>query len=115
MLGFFGRNFSAATRLSTWRQISLELWDEPRDPTVYGNLEINMTRAIEYLRQASEESGIKITVTHLVAKAIARALALERVVREVRVRYARAALGAAWPGKAPGARAGVGPRYFFFA
>ncbi len=75
MLGFFGRNFSPATRLSTWRQISLELWGEPRDPTVYGNLEINMTRALEYLRQASQVSGTKITVTHLVAKAIARALA----------------------------------------
>ncbi len=74
----WGKNFTPATRLSTWRRISLQLWDDPRDPTVYGNLEINMTRGLEYLRavSATDSSGqTKVTVTHLVAKAIARALA----------------------------------------
>jgi len=70
-----GGRFTPASRLSTWRRISLQLWDEPRDPTVYGNLEINMTRALAYLEELSTVSGQKVTVTHLVTKAIARALA----------------------------------------
>ncbi|TFH24117.1 MAG: hypothetical protein E4H03_04430 [Myxococcales bacterium] len=70
-----GNRFTPASRLSTWRRIALQLWDDPRDPTVYGNLEINMTRALEYLEVLSRETGKKVTVTHLVTKAIARALA----------------------------------------
>ncbi|RMF22250.1 MAG: 2-oxo acid dehydrogenase [Deltaproteobacteria bacterium] len=70
------RTFRRATDLSSWRRISLHLWRHPRDPSVYGNLEINMRRACEYLRLVNERTGgAKVTVTHLVAKAIARALA----------------------------------------
>ncbi len=70
------RTFRRANDLSSWRRISLHLWRHPRDPSVYGNLEINMRKACEYLRLVNERTdGAKVTVTHLVAKAIARALA----------------------------------------
>jgi len=69
-------SFTRAERLSSWRRIALHLWSDPRDPTVYGNLEIDMSRALDYLEQVNELAGtIKITVTHLVAKAIAKAIA----------------------------------------
>jgi len=69
-----GRGFKPARGLSAWRRIALELWDDPRDPTVYGNLDINMRRALAYLEAVSTPE-VKVTVTHLVAKAIARGLA----------------------------------------
>ena len=71
-----GGKLSRADHLSSWRRLALHLWNDPRDPTVYGNLEVDMTLALEYLAAVSEPgSQTKVTVTHLVAKAIAKALA----------------------------------------
>lgn len=68
--------FKRAHKISRWRRLALHLWREPRDPTVYGNLEINMSRALEYLEKLNSGSGrTKVTVTHLVIKAIAKAVA----------------------------------------
>jgi len=69
--------FRKGRRLSSWRRIALHLWDKPRDPTVYGVLEIEMRRALEYLdRVNAAAGGARVTVTHLVVKAIAKAIAL---------------------------------------
>jgi len=68
--------FRKAQRLSSWRRIALHLWDKPRDPTVYGVLEIEMSRALEYLERVNAAAiGARATVTHLVVKAIAKAIA----------------------------------------
>jgi len=68
--------FTRARNLSRWRRLALNLWQDPRDPTVYGNLEINMSRALEYVDTVNTLGGkAKVTVTHLVIKAIAKALA----------------------------------------
>jgi pyruvate/2-oxoglutarate dehydrogenase complex dihydrolipoamide acyltransferase (E2) component len=71
------RGFRRDERLSSWRTIALNLWDKPRDPTVYGLIDVDMTRALDYLEQLNSRSagGAHATVTHLVVKAIARALA----------------------------------------
>ena len=60
--------------LSPWRRISLATWGRPNDPTVYGNLEVDMRRAVAYLEEANRPGGARVTVTHLVVKAIAKAL-----------------------------------------
>jgi hypothetical protein len=71
-----GSRFTRARRLSSWRRISLHMWGPPRDPTVYGNLEIKMPRALAYLEAANAAApDARVTVTHLVAKAIAKAVA----------------------------------------
>jgi len=72
--------FTRAERLSSWRRISLHMWARPADPTVYGNLEIDMSRALAYLDELNDRlrrngSPAKVTITHLTAKAIAKALA----------------------------------------
>ena len=69
--------FRSASRLSSWRLLSLHLWDKPRDPTVYGTLDVDMTLALRYLDSVNEGlSEGRVTVTHLVVKAIAKAIAL---------------------------------------
>jgi len=68
------RRFTRATRLSSWRRLSLHVWGPPRDPTVYGTLEINMRKALVYLDELNAAGGPRATVTHLVVKAIAKAL-----------------------------------------
>lgn len=66
--------FKPVARLSSWRRIALHAWPAPRDPTVYSTLQIDMTKALRYLDRVREETGVRVTVTHLVAKAIAAAL-----------------------------------------
>lgn len=72
--------FTRVEKMSSWRRISLHMWGRPADPTVYGNLEIDMSQALAYLdelnaAQAAVGSEAKVTITHLTAKAIAKALA----------------------------------------
>ncbi|MDO8494331.1 MAG: 2-oxo acid dehydrogenase subunit E2 [Deltaproteobacteria bacterium] len=59
---------------STWRRISLATWEKPGDPSVYGVMEIDMTKAIPLLAELSKKTGQKITVTHLLIKAVAMTL-----------------------------------------
>ncbi len=50
-------------------------WNRPKDPSIYGNTEIDMTAALAYLEQIRQRWNIKVTVTHLVTKALALAIA----------------------------------------
>ncbi len=68
--------FTRIEKLSAWRRIALHIWGRPTDPTVYGNLEINMREAVRYLKEVNQRfPETQVTVTHLVVKAIAKALA----------------------------------------
>ncbi len=68
--------FTRIDRLSSWRRLALHIWRRPKDPTVYGNLDINMSEAVRYLEAVNREfPDTPVTVTHLVVKAIAKALA----------------------------------------
>ena len=61
-------------RPSMWRRMSLANWRDPTDPQVYGRMELDMTKALAYAAEAGEAAGIRITPTHLVARAVAGAL-----------------------------------------
>lgn len=68
--------FRRIDRLSSWRRLALHIWRRPKDPTVYGNLDVDMRRAVGYLETVNREfPDTEVTVTHLVVKAIAKALA----------------------------------------
>jgi pyruvate/2-oxoglutarate dehydrogenase complex dihydrolipoamide acyltransferase (E2) component len=69
------RRWKRVAELSSWRQISLGAWDRPRDPTVYGWLDLDVSRALAHLEELSRSSGVKVTMTHLVGKAVALAIA----------------------------------------
>jgi pyruvate/2-oxoglutarate dehydrogenase complex dihydrolipoamide acyltransferase (E2) component len=62
-------------RLSPFRKISLGTWSEPVDPSIYGTLRLRMEPALAYLAAFRAHTGRKATVTHLVIKAVALALA----------------------------------------
>lgn len=62
-------------RLSTWRLISLSAWSRPSDPSVYGWLDVELSRTLPFLDESNAAGGPKITLTHLVGKAIALAIA----------------------------------------
>ena len=67
--------FHRLENLPTWRKMALFAWGAPRDPTVYGTIEVGVERAQRYLAELREQTGVKLTLTHLVGKAAAAAIA----------------------------------------
>lgn len=74
MLPRMGR-FRRAERAPAWRQLALSAWSAPTSPTAYGALDLDCERALEWVARARQASGEKVTLTHLVGKAAAIAIA----------------------------------------
>ena len=85
--------FTKLKDLPTWRSMALHTWRPPHDPTVYGTLDVDVSRAREWLEAQRRESGAKVTLTHLVGKAVAVAIAerpeVNAIVRRRRHIYVR--------------------------
>jgi pyruvate/2-oxoglutarate dehydrogenase complex dihydrolipoamide acyltransferase (E2) component len=75
--------FHPVKNLPSWRTVAIHAWDRPRDPTVYGVLEIDASRALAYIEAERASSGEKITLTHLVGKAAAVAIAARPEVNAI--------------------------------
>jgi pyruvate dehydrogenase E2 component (dihydrolipoamide acetyltransferase) len=67
--------FRELADLPTWRKVALHAWGAPNDPTAYGTLDIDVEKALAFVERLRRTSGEKITLTHLVGKAIAMAIA----------------------------------------
>jgi len=65
------RNFKHA---SSFRKVAAVAWDNPRDPTIYGSLEIRAEKLLAWIDLKRRETGQKITITHAVARAVAIAI-----------------------------------------
>jgi pyruvate dehydrogenase E2 component (dihydrolipoamide acetyltransferase) len=61
--------------VSSFRRIAIGTWETSYDPSVYGTMELRMDKAVDYLARFRKATGKRVTVTHLVAKAMAAALA----------------------------------------
>lgn len=68
------RSFRPLTPLRGWRRVAVQTWRPPRDPSVYATLDIPMRNSLAYLERLREETGARVTVTHLVARGIALAI-----------------------------------------
>ncbi|MBL8924600.1 MAG: 2-oxo acid dehydrogenase subunit E2 [Myxococcaceae bacterium] len=60
--------------VSSFRKIAIGTWRTAYDPTVYGTLTVRMEKALAYIEKFREVHGVRLTVTHLVARAVAEAL-----------------------------------------
>jgi len=56
---------------SMWRKMAMINWGRPSEPQVYARLEVEMTKALAYARGEAERSGVSITPTALVIRALA--------------------------------------------
>lgn len=72
--------------LRGWRKLAGASWRAPNDPQFFGDLDIDATRLLEHLEHVRRDSGVHVTVTHAVVRAIAHGL---EVVPELNVRIAR--------------------------
>ena len=62
------------SRPAMWRRMALAAWPHPADPQVYARLEVDMAGALDYARDESERSGVRIVPLHLVTRAVGLAL-----------------------------------------
>src|SRR5258708_2404156 len=60
--------------VSSFRKLALGTWRTVGDPSVYGTMEVRMDRALQYLSAFRERTGKRLTVLHLVARAMAEVL-----------------------------------------
>jgi hypothetical protein len=59
------------------RKLAIASWGDPREGNIYGKMTVDATSALAYIEQVREETGQKVTMTHVVGKAVAQALAAE--------------------------------------
>ncbi len=57
--------------MSSFRTMALGTWRTAKDPSVYGSLELPMDEALRYLHAYREATGRRLTVSHMMARAVA--------------------------------------------
>jgi len=62
-------------RLSSFRKIAIGTWRTVGDPSVYGTLKMRADRALAYIDDFRRRTGKHVTISHLMAKAVAQVLA----------------------------------------
>jgi len=62
--------FTPMERPSPFRRIAAAMWRSPEDPTIYGSVDIDATKLRAYIDEERRKHGVKITVTHAVARAV---------------------------------------------
>ena len=62
------------TDISSFRKLAIGSWQTTYDPTVYGTLTVRMDKALAYIEAFRQRTGVRLTVTHLVTKAMGEAL-----------------------------------------
>lgn len=60
--------------VSSFRKIAIGTWRTAYDPSVYGTMELRMDEAMKYLADYRAKTGKKLTVSHMMAKAVAHVL-----------------------------------------
>lgn len=60
-------------KVEGWRKIAVATWGHPNDPQIYGDLEVDATAALDFVEDARDATGVKVTLTHMVGKSLAYA------------------------------------------
>jgi len=59
---------------SSFRKLAAAMWRPPNDPHIFGFVDIEMTAPLALLERYNSEHGCRVTITHMVARALAIAL-----------------------------------------
>lgn len=63
-------------KVSPFRKLALGTWQTEYDPSIYGTMRVRADKVLEYIERFRAHTGKHLTITHIVAKAVA--IALER-------------------------------------
>ncbi|HEX2904114.1 MAG TPA: 2-oxo acid dehydrogenase subunit E2 [Jatrophihabitans sp.] len=67
-------NWRSGRRLTGWRKLAAASWRAPGDPQFFGSLEIDAAALQSYVDYAREHSDCRLTITHLIGRAVAHGL-----------------------------------------
>jgi pyruvate/2-oxoglutarate dehydrogenase complex dihydrolipoamide acyltransferase (E2) component len=67
--------FTPVTNASTFRRIAAAMWKHPSDPTIYGSMDLDVTETLRFIDEQRAATGRRLTITHVVAHAVAHAFA----------------------------------------
>lgn len=62
-------------KMTTRRKLAIATWSAPREGNIYGKLTVDVDDLLVWIEKERERTGTKVTVTHVVGKAVAKALA----------------------------------------
>jgi pyruvate dehydrogenase E2 component (dihydrolipoamide acetyltransferase) len=60
---------------SSFRRTAAAMWGAPADPTIHGSMDIDATAALAFIEAHRARTGERLSITHLVCHAVARAFA----------------------------------------
>lgn len=63
-------SFKSLSNPSSWRRLSIATWKVPDNSSVYGFIDVEATPVLRFLEKINQASPVKITITHLIAKAV---------------------------------------------
>jgi pyruvate dehydrogenase E2 component (dihydrolipoamide acetyltransferase) len=66
--------FRPLVPLRGWRKLAVHTWSKPRDPSTYALVDVPMGAALAYAERVREQTGVHVTVTHMVVKGVALAV-----------------------------------------
>jgi len=72
--GFIALWIHTSTGMSLRRKTAISTWNPSDSGSIFGKMSVDMTNALAYINKVREDTGVKITVTHLVGKATGVAL-----------------------------------------
>jgi pyruvate/2-oxoglutarate dehydrogenase complex dihydrolipoamide acyltransferase (E2) component len=77
-----------AQRVRGWRKLAGSTWRAPDNPQFFGDLDIDATALLAYVDDVRARTGVRVTITHLIGRALAHAFVEvpEMAVRLVRGR-----------------------------
>jgi pyruvate dehydrogenase E2 component (dihydrolipoamide acetyltransferase) len=67
--------FTLQHTLPTWRRLAVASWKQADDPSIFGWVDIDATALLAYVERWRAETGVHVTLTHVVGKAAAMAFA----------------------------------------
>jgi len=65
---------TAGRRVRGWRKLAGAAWGPPTDPQFFGEMEIDAEALTDLARRERERTGVHVTITHLVGRAVALGL-----------------------------------------
>lgn len=60
--------------VSLFRKLAIGTWQNAYDPTVYGSVKLRMEEALRYVSEFRAATGVRLTLTHMMAKAMGAVL-----------------------------------------
>ena len=70
--------FKPVDDASSFRRMAASMWSNPTDPSIYGSMDVDVTTTLAFIADFRRRTGLQLTLTHVVARAVAQAFARHR-------------------------------------